>query len=141
MKTRPEPCAVCGASDWGTRGRCRPCHAKRARETRSANLAAFRARENANKKAWRAANPAAALEADRRKLYGVSTAMIEGLVSTQGGVCAICRRAEPDCVDHCHATGRIRGMLCKACNAGLGLLRDDPALMRAAAEYLVKRGS
>jgi hypothetical protein len=77
----------------------------------------------------------------RRKLYGVSTETVERLVAAQGGVCAICRQAEPNCVDHCHATGRIRGMLCKACNAGLGLLRDDPTLMRAAAKYLAtKRG-
>lgn len=139
--TEVKTCAQCGESDRYPNGRCRPCHRRQARESEARHIEARRASSRERKRAWRAANPAAALAADRRKLYGVSTETVEGLVAAQGGVCAICRQAEPHCVDHCHATGRIRGMLCKACNAGLGLLRDDPTLMRAAAKYLAtKRG-
>ena len=39
-------------------------------------------------------------------------------------------------VDHCHATGKVRGLLCHPCNAGLGFYRDDPRLMREAAAYI-----
>jgi hypothetical protein len=59
----------------------------------------------------------------------------------QGGVCAICK-ADPAtlsrmlAVDHDHVTGAFRGLLCINCNTGLGKFGDDPALLRAAAEYL-----
>lgn len=62
----------------------------------------------------------------------------EALMAQQGGACAICRK-EPVgrlCVDHCHATGKVRGLLCATCNMGLGFYRDDEGLMRAAAAYL-----
>ena len=65
----------------------------------------------------------------------------------QGGVCAICsntetivnvRTGKPKAlhVDHCHKTGKIRGLLCSRHNKGMGLFNDDPALLRAAAAYL-----
>lgn len=54
--------------------------------------------------------------------------------------CAICGR-EPGSrrlhVDHCHETGLIRGLLCSRCNSGIGLLRDDPELLKTAYNYLV----
>ena len=39
-------------------------------------------------------------------------------------------------VDHCHASGRVRGLLCHPCNAALGFMRDDPVIAAAATEYL-----
>lgn len=59
----------------------------------------------------------------------------------QDGKCGICRTDKPGGkgdfhVDHCHATGTIRGLLCHGCNVSLGHFKDDPALLRAAAEYL-----
>lgn len=59
----------------------------------------------------------------------------------QGGVCAICRRNVPHrgkymCVDHCHATGVIRGILCANCNRAIGLLEDNPEFIRGALRYL-----
>ena len=56
----------------------------------------------------------------------------------QGGVCGICKRQSGMrlCVDHCHATGRVRGLLCRTCNSGLGFYQDDPRLTRAATAYL-----
>ena len=41
-------------------------------------------------------------------------------------------------VDHSHATGKVRGLLCRPCNFSLGFMRDDPRLTAAATEYLLK---
>jgi hypothetical protein len=131
-------CPKCGASSWGTRGRCKPCHARRSRERYAANLEAERARLALAKRRWRAAHPDLERADRRARRYGISGEAFDALVRSQGGVCAICRRPEPNCVDHHHATGRIRGILCAACNAGLGLLREDETILRAAADYLLK---
>ena len=58
------------------------------------------------------------------------------MVASQTGLCVICPEAPPVHVDHCHKTGRVRGVLCFNCNAGLGLLRDNPDVMNRAADYL-----
>lgn len=64
------------------------------------------------------------------------------MLAAQGGKCAICGGTNPGghrlAVDHDHTTGAVRGLLCHACNAGIGKLRDDPALLRVAADYLDK---
>ena len=52
------------------------------------------------------------------------------------GVCEICGRTDTLCVDHCHQTLELRGVLCRNCNLAIGLLRDDPRLLRAAIAYL-----
>ncbi len=61
----------------------------------------------------------------------------------QGGLCAICRSSRPTHgqeralqVDHCHASGRIRGLLCRDCNMTLGVMKDDVLRIRALADYL-----
>jgi hypothetical protein len=59
------------------------------------------------------------------------------ILERQGNACGICKApAKPLCIDHCHATGKVRGFLCRECNLGLGNYHDDPARMRAAAVYL-----
>jgi hypothetical protein len=90
---------------------------------------------------------------DQRLLkdYGINEATYEALLRSQGGVCAICHegesrvgpfgQTEPLCVDHDHATGRVRGLLCNGCNAGIGSLGDDSNRLRAAATYLDHGGS
>jgi hypothetical protein len=76
-----------------------------------------------------------------RAKYGMSLEDYDGLLRAQGGGCAMCgATTNPDAsslaVDHCHATGRVRGILCGPCNKGIGLLKDDPALLMRGAEYL-----
>ena len=74
--------------------------------------------------------------------YGLSRKEHRRLLDEQNGVCAVCklpsRRAL--CVDHCHATRQVRGLLCDKCNTALGLLGDDVRRMLAAVVYLNRIG-
>ena len=85
----------------------------------------------------------------RVRRYGVSAETYEAMLQEQGFRCAICRTKEPGtrkgvaedadwqwCVDHEHTSGRVRALLCMACNVGLGKFKDDPKIVRAAAQYL-----
>lgn len=97
---------------------------------------------------WRKANPEKAKNADLKKHFGVTLAEYEALFASQNGVCAICLqperskaadggpRAMP--VDHCHKSGKVRGLLCTACNRGLGMFGDSEATLLAAINYLKK---
>ena len=58
------------------------------------------------------------------------------MLEAQDGVCAICKSAPAVHVDHDHATGAVRALLCFNCNGGLGQFKDDPGVLRAAAEYV-----
>src|SRR5262245_48175096 len=73
--------------------------------------------------------------------FGMSVADYEALLQAQGGRCAICGTTDPSpksclVVDHDHTTGKIRQLLCHACNCGIGHFREDPALLEAALAYL-----
>ena len=69
--------------------------------------------------------------------YGLTPEQIDLLCHIQGDTCAICRVSLATVrVDHDHATGIARGLLCHPCNVGLGWFRDQPDLLRAAANYL-----
>jgi hypothetical protein len=72
--------------------------------------------------------------------WGLTEDQYFGLFEVQQHRCAICgaerRSLRVLAVDHCHDTGRIRGLLCQDCNLGMGQFEDDPALLEAAARYL-----
>jgi Recombination endonuclease VII len=72
--------------------------------------------------------------------YGLTVDQYNAMAEAQGGVCYICRKPETVrtrlSVDHCHATGKVRGLLCLSCNNGLGWFQDDIGRMLAAVEYL-----
>ena len=91
--------------------------------------------------AHRFCSNACALAFRRPQSYGLSPVELATLLS-QHSVCAICRTADwgrkgPQ-VDHDHATGRVRGVLCISCNNGLGRFKDDTARLLAAVEYLTR---
>lgn len=78
---------------------------------------------------------------------GLTKHAYAAMVKDQGGRCAICRKEEVAtrsgkvkrlAIDHCHTTGRIRGLLCESCNRALGQARDDPKILRSAVRYLEK---
>jgi hypothetical protein len=84
-----------------------------------------------------------------QKQYGLSPERYEAMLAAQGGRCAICGTSEPRLnsnavyyctfsfhVDHCHETGKVRGLLCSRCNVGLGSFEDDVELLERAVAYL-----
>jgi hypothetical protein len=101
--------------------------------------AANRKRLRAQTKAWRSMRPGYARRQNLQQKYGMTVAQWEALFKRQGGGCAICGGAGRKlCVDHNHATGAVRGLLCDQCNHGLGNFRDDETRLRLAIAYLVR---
>ncbi len=76
---------------------------------------------------------------DLKRKFGITLEQYHDMVILQNGVCAICKKVDEDIklsVDHCHTTGKIRGLLCRRCNMALGLFGDDTQRMKSAIEYL-----
>jgi len=73
---------------------------------------------------------------------GITLAERDQMIEDQQGLCLICARGFENLlsrhihVDHCHENGKVRGVLCQYCNIGIGNFRDDPSMLRAAADYL-----
>jgi hypothetical protein len=78
------------------------------------------------------------------RLRGISRSDYNDMLEQQAGRCAICGSGrgdsvrEPLVIDHDHATGAVRGLLCAACNSGLGHFKDSPGLLEQAKAYLQK---
>ena len=75
--------------------------------------------------------------------FGITWEQYVALAESQDHKCAICGNGQHEKIrarfldiDHNHETGEIRGLLCSMCNRGMGLFRDDPALMERAVAYL-----
>lgn len=80
-----------------------------------------------------------------RSKYGISSEQYNSLLKSQDGKCGVCERAAEEfktrlAVDHNHATGEIRGLLCSYCNHRLIGRHRDPKLLRKMADY-VERGT
>lgn len=75
-----------------------------------------------------------------RRKYGITLAQWEGMYMNQGGLCLLCGGVptEDDIlqVDHCHETGRVRGLIHRTCNTAIGMFGDDPSKCIMAADYL-----
>ena len=74
-------------------------------------------------------------------VYGLTPEQYDSMYQKQEGCCIICGEHQANLkrklsVDHCHKTGVVRGLLCGNCNVGIGNLKDDPALLFRAIEYL-----
>lgn len=81
------------------------------------------------------------------KRYGLTENQYSEILRRQNYLCAICGECEATmnrkfmCIDHDHATGQVRGLLCHRCNTAIGLLKDSAARCEAAASYLKKYGA
>lgn len=104
-----------------------------------------RAIERAANPDYVAKNKAAARRNFYQREYGITIGERDALLAAQGGACALCGLSTKfggssaqygAHLDHCHETGRVRGVLCARCNTSLGKFGDDPARLRAAAAYL-----
>ncbi len=130
-------------------------------EMSSEDYEAKKVRERARWVAWNAKNPGVAssrmkqwkkdnpekFKAHARKAllkkYGLSIEQFDELLVSQNNACKLCKKLRLPTerewqVDHCHDTGRVRGILCYNCNVGLGHFTDSPTLLAAAIEYLGK---
>lgn len=78
--------------------------------------------------------------------YGINLEVYKELLIKQNGVCAICKNPETSetnrgtlrqlAVDHCHTTGKVRGLLCRNCNVSLGMLKENKETILNMLEYL-----
>lgn len=128
----------------GLQNQCKVC-------SNAASVAWYKANveiERAKKKSWRQRNPDKAkfqYRRDNLKNYGLTINEWNLLFEKQKGLCAICNLPETVllkgkvkrlAIDHCHKTGKVRGLLCAKCNKSIGLLNEDLRLLESAAQYL-----
>ena len=77
-----------------------------------------------------------------KHFYGITLEDVVSMIDAQGNRCLCCKtefgllKAHKPCVDHCHATGKVRGILCNLCNRLLGFAADNPEILRTCADYL-----
>lgn len=116
---------------------CKACSAKRMREYRLKNIEKARERDRGRYRS----DPLRRYIQKAMRQYGLDyeqAAIIAGHTS-----CDICGRDNGGrrmALDHCHASGKLRGLLCDGCNIGLGNFRDDPHLLRLARKYVTQGG-
>jgi len=74
------------------------------------------------------------------KTYGLTLEQFWTMVDSRNGECDICHTVKGNQlrVDHCHITGKIRGLLCSSCNTGIGQFGDDPKTLFLAWNYVRK---
>ncbi len=87
---------------------------------------------------------AASVESAFKRKYGITLAEKQRMVDAQANRCDICLRAfasnRDACLDHDHASGRVRSVLCAKCNLLLGLSGDDRRVLQRADAYLLRYG-
>lgn len=143
QKVKPYKCRKCGGTTYFVykdgRRSCTSCakdQRKRWRKNNPDKCKAMQAR-------WKIANPGKLLSASHRwklkHLYGMTECHYEALYVKQDGKCLICLKKPTRklTVDHCHSTGKIRGLLCNNCNRSLGWMGDNIQTLDRAKKYLM----
>lgn len=130
----------------GHHSRCKPCTAVSTAARQQDPK--WRAYQREHKKKQRQENPDRQWDIRWRsylkRVYGMTALDYAAMFADQDGKCATCGTHNPGTrrrvfdIDHCHTTGKIRGLLCHPCNKALGFARDNPAVLIALANYLEK---
>jgi hypothetical protein len=91
----------------------------------------------AGNRKWTKENPDVQKNISLKSVYGITLIEYNQMLIAQAGRCDICDvpMVKPF-IDHCHKTGRVRGLLCQLCNAAIGMMRDDPTILASAIRYL-----
>ncbi len=119
----------------GRRSQCNPCRSAHERQNRKPSSTwspEKRARINYQRR-----------DGEARRMYGITRAEAEAILAAQGGTCAICHAVYPGFahagfhIDHCHVTGKFRGILCYRCNIRLAIVEDHKFVL-AGRRYLRK---
>ena len=105
------------------------------KQHREANREAYLLRERASNAKRRRENPRKFKSSILKSVYGITLEDYERMSAEQGGACLICDEKTKLHIDHCHATGVVRGLLCSICNRALGHFEKRGARM---SEYLKK---
>ena len=76
-----------------------------------------------------------------RRTYNITEKDYDNMIKAQSGLCLICENHKNGkhkyfAVDHCHISGKVRGLLCNTCNAGIGMLKDSIPNLKRAMKYL-----
>jgi hypothetical protein len=116
---------------------CRICNNEYSREWAKKN----KERHQRNYTNWRKNNLERADDLDRLRSYGLPKGNYEKILKLQNYSCAICKTKTPSpkrnfCVDHCHETDRVRGLLCIKCNFLLGSAKDSIIILQNAIDFL-----
>lgn len=141
-KAVPRPsvvCSSCGETREGqAKGMCKPCYLN-AWENDPVNRPAVLVRKRATARRT------------RLRSYGLTVAQEDALLLASQGKCETCgdtfaeKRRTPDkqghAIDHCHVTGKVRGLLCHNCNVAIGLVQERPTVLEALASYLRKHSA
>jgi hypothetical protein len=130
------------------RSRCKACYAEHNRQQRAKHSEKRNAYDASRGTGWdrsgreKYETKEKKMDGYYERTYGITEETYQQMLADQGGVCAICQQecnrstTERLCVDHDHATGYVRGLLCFKCNTGLGRFNDDLAFLSRAIDYL-----
>ena len=130
----------------GLATQCRKCVSARHRAWYAKN----KKRKDARTKDWYHRNKDRAKDNHLKYKFGISLEEYNQMLKDQGGVCAICQKMETAkdgrsgktralAVDHCHATGRVRGLLCCRCDHLVGCVGDTEESLARVLQYLQGR--
>lgn len=121
----------------GLSSACKSCRRKDYSIAKALNPEKF----SKERKDWRLRNLDKDKNAKLKWSYGISIDTYNTLFKLQEGCCKVCRKHQSEfkralSVDHCHTTGKVRGLLCSGCNTALGHVKDNPDILKSLIQYL-----
>lgn len=128
----------------GRGNRCRVCEATVTREINGQHVGLCDDCLAANLSSWSSHASSKGWASRIKSKYGLTDVEHARMFAEQNGLCWICRdpkRSSRDhgtglVIDHDHATGEVRGLLCSRCNAAIGMLDDNPHWINRASQYI-----